>query len=327
MNGVARISSISIVFFSLLAFYLIPNLGTSAQGPTPSLSPISPPPYNFCNKHGGINCLVINGDASVSCNDGVIDHESVILTVSECTKPIDDEVHRQSNQMADAFCYPPSTMGCFERQSYQNLSKIISDAGLSNSELAKDELDQCDQQLATYQSKYIDYQKCLSANNIKPSIFTENTLVQPLLKNAFCPIFFGNNSHYDSSSNLCICDSGYFMSRGSDLTSISCKSPQLLCQDKHGLNTAYKNGSCITKSAPVPTVSLKPSPARSPLATFIASTPRINVAVSPKISGTQVITPRINPPNQPSPEPQSSPNIVIKIFSGLWSVFQKILKL
>ncbi len=214
---------------------------------------------NICAKHGGVNCSIINKDASIICNDGTVDESlPTIYAVPQCQKTIEDLANQQSDFMAKSGCYPPSEMGCFSEQSYQNLSKILTASGLVNSELGRGELTQCHQQIGEYSVKNADYKKCLIENNNSKFDVSGARFVQPLLKVIFCPIFYGPNTSYNSEADLCSCDNGYFMSGG------KCVEATQICQSKYGSSASAQGGNCSRPASTPTPIFLENLPSASP---------------------------------------------------------------
>src|SRR3989344_3436984 len=190
---------LTLIIALLFSFFLVTF--SLAANPTPDPATIEKATNeylaNICAKHGGVNCSVINQGASIICNDGTIDESlSTIYAVPQCQKIIEDLANQQSKFMAESGCFPPSEMGCFSEQSYQNLYKILTASRLANSELGRNELVQCRQQIADYQTKETNYRQCLAKNN-NSAFALSGKSVLPMLKTIFCPIFYGNESSYD----------------------------------------------------------------------------------------------------------------------------------
>lgn len=274
---------------------------------------------NICLNHSGVNCSVINSDASVVCNDGTIDESlPTIYAVPSCQKAIEDRITRESDLMAASGCFPPSEITCTTEESYKNLSLHISSSGLGNSELGKNELSECRKEINTYLTRNNDYKKCLAENNIPPVDLPTDRMALPILKSAFCPLIYGENSSYDSDANICVCDSGYFKYNG------KCTEASLICREKYGSGSTTKNGSCIR---PVSTpVYIVPTPRISPSGTF-KPTPVLIIA-DPKISK--------NPEPIPNLEQEifthdftekPGQNIMKDIFDSIFSGVKKLLKL
>lgn len=213
------------------------SLDTSAQTNQPA--PISIPA--ICVDHGGVNCTTINPDALAVCNDGVIEESTFIYAVPECHKTLEDTANQESDFMARNSCYPPSEMGCFSEQSYQNLHKILTTSGLANSELGKNELAQCRQQITAYALKERDYRQCLFDSG-QTQFNLSGKAGLPILKAVFCSIFYGDKSSYNSDIDLCLCNTGYFIHND------QCVQADKICQDKYGPRASAKNGNCVMPS-------------------------------------------------------------------------------
>ena len=282
-----RLTPILALIFS---FFLVTY--SLAANPTPDPATIEKAKNeylaNICAGHGGVNCTIINPDASVTCNDGAIDPFPIIYAVPECQKIIEDLDNQQSDFMTKSGCYPPSEVGCFGQQSYQSLSKVLSEMDLLNSELGKEELTQCSQQIQDYQIKNKDYKLCLQEYNNTEFNPRNDRLVLPILKTIFCPIFYGGKSHYDSAAELCLCDNGYFQSNG------QCINASLICQSKYGPDVYAQNGNCIKQTSTFK--SAMPSPIIKP---------KINISLiikNPTMYRPAVneVLPEIQPSNTPT---------------------------
>lgn len=305
--------------------------------------PIQPPPptFDICSNHGGVNCTILNSDASVVCNDGTIDQSFFIYAVTQCQQTIEDIGRQESAFMNTSGCIPPGEMGCINEQSYKNLSGKLADSLVLNSELGRSELAQCRQQIKNYTVKNTDYQQCLAKNNNPQFNLPGNRLFQPILKAVFCPIFYGEHTTYDYDSDLCLCDNEYFLSND------KCTSASSICQTKYGLNAYAENGNCscnkgyqfnntrtqcIAKqqarinSPPTPTIS-----PGNPIQTYskIAVTPLANPPASTVIPKLQS-APIAPPPSQPikgSSAFNTNINFMIRIFNTFLSGIKNILNL
>ncbi|MDP3792904.1 MAG: hypothetical protein Q8Q89_04230 [bacterium] len=293
-----------------------------------------------CKDNKGVNCSIIRPDASVVCNDGTVDDSYIIYGVPECQKTIEAMDEQQSSFMEQSGCFPPSEMICINEQSYQSLYTVLNASGLANSELGKNELAQCRQQIGEYTLKKKDYNQCLSENNNPEFTLPSAIFIKPLLKAIFCPIFYGDNVSYDYEADLCLCDQGYFMSNE------KCEGASLICQSKYGPTAISQNGNCYCKegyrlntnknrcvlveqlikpsSAPVPIPTKKPNPPPT---------------ISPPLQIVkQISTPKATP--QPTKDFSSSnqsqtaenliqtkPSFITKIFTTFISGIKNILKL
>src|SRR3989344_559551 len=211
---------------------------------------------NICSGHGGVSCSTINSNASIVCNDGTIDTSlSTIYAVPQCQKTLEDIATQQSDFMAESGCYPPSEMACIDEQSYQNLFEYFYALGLAKSELAKNELAQCRSDISAYNIDNKNYKQCLISRG-RPNFELSGKIVLPMLKAAFCPLYYGGNSSYDAGADLCLCDAGYFLQND------QCIQADKICKDKYGSKASAKNGSCILPSTA--SVFLKPTPVPTP---------------------------------------------------------------
>lgn len=204
----------------------------SAQTPDPNFK------LSVCGGHGGVNCSVINPDASVVCNDGTIDESFFIYGVPECQGAIEELANKQSDFMAETGCFPPSEMTCINDSSYEKLFNFLRSGNLESSELGKNQLAQCRRQIEEYKIKNSDYQQCLSENKTSGFSLVGVSYAKPLLKTIFCPLFYGEKSYYDGNADLCLCETGYFM------TNNGCEEASLICQIKYGQKSFAQNGSC-----------------------------------------------------------------------------------
>ena len=298
------------------------NFGKPILGATTSPIPTPPSTINICSDRGGINCSAIRPDALVVCNDGTVHESFVIYAVPQCQETIANIVKQQSDFMAQSGCYPPSEMGCFNEQSYQGLHKILVTNGLASSELGKSELSICRQQIGEYRTWNKEYKQCLLENDNPEFDLPNNRLVQPILKAIFCPIFYGPNSSYNPTANLCLCGSGYFTSDG------WCTEELLVCQSKYGPSAYAKNGNCYT--APMTTVIPTPVPTKIFFTTpprvtytppvFLPSQPTISIAPRPS----QVLT--FSPQFQDKIS-EIKPNFIELMLDKILSGIKNILKL
>lgn len=281
----------------------------------------------ICAGHGGVNCSIINDDASVVCNDGTIDKlYPTIYAIPQCHKTIEDITDQQSDFMAKSGCFQPSEMTCINEQSYQNLYKILAASGLADSELGRNELTQCRYDIDIYQAKNADYKRCLSENNNSQFDLPNDRLVLPVLKAVFCPMFYGNNVSYDLETDLCVCDSGSFMSGG------KCTDASLICQEKYGPGAFAQKGNCIKpalvpkETAPTPTI--QPKINSAPSAVLKPTYQTIEPAPAPYISTLPEIA--TEPDNQPAlTNPADKPktggairNIISSIISGIKNILK-----
>lgn len=233
------ILSLSIsISFGALQFLYIKNNAEGSLAPSSAVSDVK-----VCIGHKGVNCSIINTDASVVCNDGSVD-DSVpfIYAVPQCRKEIEKQTQEQSEFMTKSGCFPPSEMGCINDESYNSLVNKLRLEGLENSELGKNELNQCKSQIDEYRGWDEDFRACLEKNNNPDFNLPGNRLVQPILKTVFCPVFYGNST-YDYDTDMCFCDKGYFLSGE------KCVEASQICRSKYGAGSKAQNGNCITNGA------------------------------------------------------------------------------
>lgn len=212
-----------------------------------------------CKDHGGVNCSIINPDGSPTCNDGFNDKDFFIYAVSYCKDTLDQLTEEQSELMAKTGCYPPSEMTCINNDSYTNLSKHLSSLGLINSELGKNELLLCRQEITEYSRLKADYELCLKENKIGPFLPLGEKMILPIMKSVFCPIFYGKYSTYNPKLDLCLCDDGYF--RNGEI----CVEASSICKSKYGNSFYAQDGNCVsssktTRSSQLSTTSILTSP-------------------------------------------------------------------
>src|SRR3989344_2498959 len=243
------------IIMSLLFFFFLVTFSLAAD-PTPDPATIARATAEFlakiCSGHGGVNCSIINKDASIVCNDGTIDTSlSTIYAVPQCQKIIEARADAESDFMAESSCFPPSELRCIDEGSYQNLFRYLSASGWENSELGKNELVQCRQSIIDYSKDYSSYRQCL-INHGQPQFELSGKVVLPFLKAAFCSTYYGENSSYDFDADLCLCDKGYFLQDG------RCIQANKICKLKYGPQSSAKNGSCI-RPAPTATQMLQTS--------------------------------------------------------------------
>lgn len=196
----------------------------------------------ICAGHGGVNCSMVNRDASIVCNDGTIDGSlSTIYAVPKCQKTLEALADQESDFMAESGCFPPSEMACINETSYKNLFNHLNTSGLAYSELGKNELAQCRKDITDYNRDNKNYRQCL-VNNGRPDFELSGKQILPILKAVFCPLFYGNKSSYDSNTDLCLCDTGYFLHNN------QCVKADRICQEKYGPRASAKNGNCVVSS-------------------------------------------------------------------------------
>ena len=275
---------------------------------------------NICAGHGGVNCSILNKATSIVCNDGTIDESlSTIYAIPQCQKTIEDIATQQSDFMAKSGCFPPSEMTCTNDLSYQNLFKHLNASGSAYSELGKNELAQCRKQISDYTRDNKNYKQCL-INHGQPQFEPSGRIVLPILKAAFCPLFYGGNASYDFETDLCLCDAGYF------IDSEKCVEANNICQSKYGYNVFAKNGNCsrpslVQASNPTKTPSTKSEPIES-VTNSRPNPPMANVP--PQITQTPYFS------TQPEVEnnfPKTNTNLITVILSGFISGFKNILRL
>ncbi|MDO8496542.1 MAG: hypothetical protein Q7S43_03770 [bacterium] len=315
---------VPLILALLFSFFLVTF--SLAANPTPDPATIEKAANeylaNICAKHGGVNCSIINKDASIVCNDGTIDESlSTIYAVPQCQKTIEDLANQQSDFMAESGCYPPSEMACVSEVSYQNLYKILIASGLANSELGRDELAQCRQQIGEYSVKNTDYKKCLIENNNSQFDVSSARFVQPLLKVIFCPIFYGPSTSYNSDADLCSCDNGYFMSGG------KCVEATKICQSKYGPGTSAQYGNC-SKPVSVPTpISLEELPSASPRITPSSFTGQNSSTLRPTIQSSQSPVPSDQSELESNPATTINTSFITRIVTAIISKIRNIFKL
>jgi len=239
---------ISLIFALLFSFFLVTFSLAATPAPTPDAATIKQATEEFmakiCSGHGGVNCSIVNSDASIVCNDGTIDTSLLaIYAVPQCQKALETSATQQSDFMAKSGCFPPSELRCINEQSYQNLLKHFSGLNIAGSELGKSDLTQCRQQIADYNKDLKNYKQCL-VNHGQPNFELSGKVILPILKAMFCPQFYGKNASYNPDADLCLCDKGYFSDNG------QCIQANRICQEKYGPRASSKNGSCIL---PTPT--------------------------------------------------------------------------
>jgi hypothetical protein len=200
-----------------------------------------------------------------------------------------------------------------------NLSTHLASLGVLNSELGKNELNQCRQQIISYRNKSQDYKQCLIKNNNSEFSLPTNRVVQPLLKTFFCPIFYGDNSSYDPDADLCFCGKGSFLSDD------KCVDASSICRKKYGTKSYSKNGNCLNTSN---TSTLKPTASTPPpiKEEFSISTTLNLPSITPTPytpTPTTTDTPKIL-----TDEPlQKNPGLLKSTLNSFVSMIKKLLKL
>lgn len=314
---------LAITIFLLLGSFVfaLNHFASAVTSPTPMITPdtatLEKTLNNVCSNHGGVNCSILNPESSVVCNDGTIDTNSIIYAVPQCQKTIEARISQQSDLMASSGCFPPSELTCTTEQSLENLFVYLTKLGVANSELGKDNLTQCRKEINTYNNKNKDYKQCLADNKIGPIDLPTDRLVLPILKAAFCPLTYGNNSSYNMASDICVCDAGYF--RSGD----TCLEASQICQGIYGPGSSADKGNCI-----------KPTPA--PSTKIIITSPPIipkNISIEktfirPQASKLPKVTPSssrtVNPDNISEKPPR---NIIRSFIGSLISEIKNMLKL
>ncbi|KKT82318.1 MAG: hypothetical protein A3B99_01110 [Candidatus Yanofskybacteria bacterium RIFCSPHIGHO2_02_FULL_44_12b] len=250
MKKKAALTILGISFLIYGIIFAVDHLADAAISPTPEITPDAATIEkakndflsNICASHGGVNCSIIRPDAAIICNDGTRDESTIIYAVPQCQNAVLSTVEQESDFMARSGCSPPSEMGCFNEQSYQNLYQKLQNAGLASSRLGQGELTQCRQEIADYTQKNNDYLLCLKENNRPALNLYGDRLVLPILKAFFCPMLYGYNATYDLEADICSCNAGYFMSGG------QCQEANQICRSQHGQNSLAQNGNCYCRS-------------------------------------------------------------------------------
>jgi hypothetical protein len=270
---------------------------------------------NICANHGGVNCSVINNDASVTCNDGTTDNSLIsVYAIPQCQATLQKISQEQSDFMAQSGCFPPSELRCINTQSYNNLAKHLSAQGTANSELGKNELNQCLQQIADYAKDLKNYKQCL-INHGQPNFELKGKAILPVLKAIFCPVFYGNKSSYDQGLDLCTCERGYF------LNNETCVQAGQICLQKHGANYVSKNGNCVAVTTQVkttPAISRVPVPSKIILPTPVPKGEQLMPAVTAE--------PQEDIIYEAPPIQEPKPNIIQRLFSSFISGIKKMLR-
>ncbi len=315
-----RKKKVFLIFTLVFSFFLV-TLSFAADPtpqPTPDAATIEKAKSEYlskiCSGHGGVNCSVINKDATITCGDGTIDNSlPTIYAVPQCQEIIKTRATAEANFMAESGCFPPYEMTCINSQSYQNLYNHLSSLGVANSELGKGELAQCTEDIKTYEKNLANYKTCLSNtdnSNFEPS----GKIVLPMLKVAFCPIYYGPNSEYSQSADLCLCDEGYFVSGQ------QCIQADKLCKNSYGPDAYAQQGNCIV-------------PKNTPIATTVATPEPVAIAIN-SVTPTPVIyyySPGPEISSEPAPTGDSIQRLdtvfLGKIFEAIINGFKKVLNL
>ncbi len=334
---------IGVAFLLYGVIFAMDRIANAAANPTPSNSPPDAQTMQkatteflakICSNHGGINCSILDEVGSIHCNDGTIDESlPTIYAVPQCQKTIESIVNGQSDFMAESGCYPPSEITCFNEQSYQNLTKIFTNSKLVDSELAKNELAQCRQEMAIYQARNAEYRQCLTENN-KSDFVSPSKMMVPILKVIFCPVFYGERASYDDEADLCICDSGYFKSNG------KCADASFICQSKYGYDASAQNGDChVPPKKPAtftptpyiaPTISTRiipPVSRASPTPIFSPSLPVSTPNLSEVQPRKDLVSQTTTPSTMTQEETALKPNPISWFFNTIMSGLKNILNL
>ncbi|MEX2090973.1 MAG: hypothetical protein WD989_02500 [Candidatus Paceibacterota bacterium] len=281
------------------------------------------PTIDVCVGHGGVDCAVLKPDASVTCKDGTKDDSlPFIYAVPQCQEEIELLTQQQADFMTTSGCFPPSEMGCMNSQSYNSVLERLRAQGLENSELGKNELNKCGQQIQEFRSLNAEFQSCLVDNNNPNFSLPGNRLVQPILKAVFCPLFYGYST-YNSETDTCLCDNGYF------LFGERCVEANMACKSKYDANYYAQNGNCVAlkppsaQPSPLPGKTPSSSPIKTPDSVFISPSSSRPTGlfpaplISPTISAQETTDPQKAPP-------VSSGNFVVSIFNKILLIIKKI---
>ena len=132
-------------------------------------------------------------------------------------------------------CMPPPTIGCTDQHAYNRLVQILQQRGLTGSEIAKDQLTTCGQEMQIYQQILAAYNACPADQKIPASNEAD------VKKYAFpflCPILLGGRGSYNTETTKCECGSNYL------LYGNQCQTPLEICQQKYGNETLELAGTC-----------------------------------------------------------------------------------
>jgi len=187
-----------------------------------------------CSFHNGVNCNAgANLNGNVICNDGWTNSSVYFYDVDECKIQ----------------CIPPYSIGCKTENDYNILVQQGIAAGRSRytPEIEGGNLYACRSQITSYQLNLAKYNNCLSyASQVKQQQLKEIEAEIERLKTPICP----ENASYDTSTNKCICDTGYETSsdKTSCMQSVTCPINSTKIGQTCVCDTGYliKSGQCIT---------------------------------------------------------------------------------
>ncbi|OGN33121.1 MAG: hypothetical protein A3I39_02255 [Candidatus Yanofskybacteria bacterium RIFCSPLOWO2_02_FULL_47_9b] len=185
-------------------------------------------------------------------------------------------------------CLPPSSLECSDQNSYDRLSWRLQELGTYSSEIGKDQLNACQQQITDYQHELAIFNTCAPKLNLN----FDQTQINSAIGSYVCSGFLENKGTYNKTTRMCECSSGYILYQS------ECKNPLEICQTKHGLNTIAQNGNCVVISS---MMTLRPS--SSPTAT-----PYLPEKILKYIPTIKPNPPALEPANQLQYVPYDQPN-------------------
>jgi hypothetical protein len=201
----------------------------------------------ICADHGGVDCNITHPKAFTVCKDGTVDESFIIYTVPQCRDELEAKTKDDSAFLTKSGCFPPSEMGCISTKSYNNLYNELNKIRSVDSELSQIHLSVCSGEIDLFNSLNARYKQCLIDNG-RPDFIPSGRETLPLLKSIFCPAFYGENSKYDFDVDLCLCNDGYSMTSGSQLSGGGqCVKESQVCSLKYGSNSYIKDGDCFCR--------------------------------------------------------------------------------
>ncbi len=207
---------LSLVFFGALLF---PNLSLATSG--------------ACSAHGGVNCAVGAGSlGNAVCNDGWQSSTNFYST---------DECQVSCIRPTGLRDCDPNLKGAIVGQQYMY--------GTAGTVWSQEQISACDETHAQYQAAWSTYNSCLStsAATQQQSLQNQTQLLVNSKKQAqdeVCQNAHGIYAQYDSTKNVCACQSGYEtdpINSTCELPAAAAKNRAIACTNALGPNGYLKS--------------------------------------------------------------------------------------